>query len=340
MAQLSLIDRLFASGSDRRLATAIQKGLDRLEDRLVAETRFSDTLAQASTRYLLQAGGKRIRPTLAFLTAQLGDGITDEVVSAAASIELTHLATLYHDDVMDDASQRRGVPTAHTVWSNSVAILTGDLLFARASALLAQLGVRAIELQAVTFERLCLGQLHETIGPGEGEDPIEHYLAVLADKTGSLIAASARLGLIFSDASADYEQPLVDFGEQIGIAFQLIDDVIDLAPRADHTGKLAGTDIRAGVATLPVLYLRVEAEEDEGAAALLDRVDGLAEGRITGPSADAVIEELRAHPVTERTRGEAGRWAGLAVDSLSGLPDGSVKKTLIRFADTVVERSH
>lgn len=338
-ANLSLTDRLFSSGADRRLAAIIEDGLERLEKRLTTETKFSDALAQSTARYLLEAGGKRVRPVLAFLTSQLGDGITDDVIAASVSIELTHLATLYHDDVMDEAEKRRGVPTAHTVWSNSVAILTGDLLFARASKILAELGERAVRLQAATFERLCLGQLHETMGPQEGDNPIEHYLDVLADKTGSLIAASARLGVIFSGAPAEYEQAVVDFGERIGVAFQLVDDVIDLAPPEDSTGKRAGTDLRAGVATLPALYLASEAEHDREAAELANRIAALGRGELSDAEGDEVIAALREHSVTARTRAEADRWARSAVEALDPLPDGQVKKTLIRFADTVVERT-
>lgn len=147
-----------------------------------------------SRRATCSSGGKRIRPVLTLLTAQLGEGNNHAVITAAQAVEITHLASLYHDDVMDEAEMRRGVPSAQNVWGNSVAILTGDLLFARASKLVAGLGEGAIKLQADTFERLCLGQLHETIGPRPGDDPIEHYLQVLADKTGSLIAAAAQMG--------------------------------------------------------------------------------------------------------------------------------------------------
>src|ERR1700709_657041 len=154
---------------------------------------------------------------LTLLTSQLGKGATPEVLSAAEAIEITHLASLYHDDVMDEAQMRRGVPSAQTVWGNSVAVLTGDLLFARASKMVAGLGERAIHLQADTFERLCLGQLHETIGPQGDEDPIEHYLQVLADKTGSLIALAAVVGFIFGDAPKEYREPVEQFGERIGV---------------------------------------------------------------------------------------------------------------------------
>ncbi|MEA9984785.1 MULTISPECIES: polyprenyl synthetase family protein [Subtercola] len=338
-ASFSLTERLFATADDRKAAKAVDEGLVRLEERLVAETVFHDGMAEVSARYLLDAGGKRVRPILAFLTAQLGDGVTDDVVTAATSIELIHLASLYHDDVMDEAEQRRGVPTAHNVWSNSIAILTGDLLFARASKLLSILGERAIRLQADTFERLCLGQLHETVGPRPGEDAIEHYLRVLADKTGSLIAASAQLGVLVSNAPEVYQQAVFDFGEKIGIAFQLVDDVIDLAPPSDATGKTAGTDIRAGVVTLPLLYLQRDAPTDPGAADLLRRLDPELIADTPAAEVDALIAELRGHPVTAETMVAARQWAADAIAALDVLPDGTVKKTLLRFADTMVERS-
>lgn len=335
---LGLGEKLFASSDERRFVREIEDGLEQVEAGLVEEVRFADDLADVTTRYLLEAGGKRVRPTLTLLVAQLGTGVNERVLQAARAIELTHLASLYHDDVMDEAQQRRGVPTAQHVWGNSVAILTGDLLFARASSLIAGLGEKAMLIQASTFERLCLGQLHETIGPRDGEDHIEHYLGVLADKTGSLIAAAAQVGVLFSDADDAYEACVVEFGEKIGIAFQLVDDVIDLAERKDGTGKTAGTDLRAGVATLPVLYLRREALTDADAAAFLERIEA---GIASGDDAllESLVAELRAHEVTQRTMTDARRWAAEAVAALDPLPAGPVKKALTRFADTIVERS-
>lgn len=335
---LGLGEKLFASSDERRFVRDIEDGLEQVEAGLVEEVRFADDLADVTTRYLLEAGGKRVRPTLTLLVAQLGTGVNERVLQAARAIELTHLASLYHDDVMDEAQQRRGVPTAQHVWGNSVAILTGDLLFARASSLIAGLGEKAMLIQASTFERLCLGQLHETIGPRDGEDHIEHYLGVLADKTGSLIAAAAQVGVLFSDADDAYEACVVEFGEKIGIAFQLVDDVIDLAERKDGTGKTAGTDLRAGVATLPVLYLRRDAQTDADAAAFLERIEA---GIASGDDAllESLVAELRAHEVTQRTMTDARRWAAEAVAALDPLPSGPVKKALTRFADTIVERS-
>jgi heptaprenyl diphosphate synthase len=338
-ASLGLGEALFASSEEKSFARAIEAGLERVEEGLATHLTFADDIADAAGRYLLDAGGKRVRPVLALLTAQLGDGVTDEVIVGAQAVEITHVASLYHDDVMDDAQMRRGVPSAQTVWGNSVAILTGDLLFARASQLVAGLGERALTIQADVFERLCLGQLHETVGPRPGDDPIAHYLQVLADKTGSLISCAAVIGVVFSNAPDDYRAPVEQFGEKVGVAFQLVDDVIDLSSAIEHTGKEAGTDLRAGVPTLPLLYLRRDAETDAAAAALLARLEaGLAADADPALFARAVAE-LREHPVTAETLAEARRWADEAVAALAPLPEGPVKKSLSRFAQAIVERS-
>ncbi|UOQ90606.1 polyprenyl synthetase family protein [Agromyces endophyticus] len=357
-ANLGLSERVFASAADKAMARAIDEGIERVEAGLVREVQFADSIADVSTRYLLEAGGKRVRPMLTLLTAQLGAGITDDVVTAAEAIEITHLGSLYHDDVMDDSDRRRGVPSAHAVWGNSVAILTGDLLFARASQLMASLGERAIKMQADTFERLVLGQLHETVGPTPADDPIEHYIQVLADKTGSLIAAAAQSGIVFSGADPAFEAPIIEFGEKVGVAFQLIDDVIDLSPQPEETGKVPGTDLRAGVVTLPLLRLAEMAKTDAAAAELYARIERdvlpvTAPAELGDPldtntmasrivpsraTVDAIVAELRAHEATKATLAEAHRWANEAVAALAPLPDGSVKKALTRFAETVVDR--
>jgi heptaprenyl diphosphate synthase len=339
-SSLGLGEKLFASSDERRFVVAIEEGLETVEAGLLDQMRFADEIADVTSRYLMDAGGKRVRPVLTLLAAQLGEGNHPDVILAAQAIEITHVASLYHDDVMDDAPSRRGVPSAQSVWGNSVAILTGDLLFARGSKIGAQLGERALVLQTETFERLCLGQLHETIGPRADEDPIDHYIQVLADKTGSLISAAGQMGVIFSNAPQGYREPIATFGEKIGVAFQLIDDVIDLASEQDDTGKTPGTDLRAGVATLPLLYLRRLARTDSAAKELLLRI----EHDVTAAGADeedirAAIAELREHAVTAETIVEARRWASEAVAALAPLPEGPVKKALTRFAAQIVDRS-
>jgi heptaprenyl diphosphate synthase len=318
---------------DKNLIKSIQAGLENVETALLEAVTHTDPVANVTSRHLLEAGGKRLRPVLVLLGASLGDANNDEVIKAAVVVELTHLATLYHDDVMDRAPLRRGVPTAHEVWGNSVAILTGDLLFARASQIVSRLGGKALSLQADTFERLCLGQLHETLGPQNNEDPIEHYLQVLADKTGSLIAASAELGVVYGGAPDEYREPLRIYGEKVGVAFQLIDDVIDIF--SDESGKTPGTDLRAGVPTLPTLLLRAQANSDPKALELVEIIDA---GLQDDAQLAKAVALIRAHPALEQAYQAAKSWADEAVLALAPLPDSPVKDALRVFAEAVVER--
>ncbi len=335
-----MTERIFAGPKMRRLATVVEDGLARVEQNLADELHVGDALADVTSRYLYEAGGKRLRPMLSLLTSQLGSGVTDDVIAGATALEMTHLGSLYHDDVMDGADVRRGVPSAHAVWGNNVAILTGDLLFSRASQLMAQIGERAIRLQADTFERLVLGQMHETVGAQAGDDPVDFYLQVLADKTGSLIAAAGQVGILFSDAPAEYEKPVLEFGERVGIAFQLLDDVIDLSADADETGKVPGTDLRAGVPTMP--YLLLGRAADPASKTLKSAIDdGVA--RIADGADPALLDDdlarLREHPATEATRRLANEWSRNAVAAIDPLPVGPVREALTRFAHVVVDRS-
>ncbi len=322
---------------DPQLEERLQPKLDDVEVRLRRAVADGDDLVDPPSGHLAAAGGKRLRPLLTLLTGELGRP-GDEVVTAAVAVELTHLSTLYHDDVMDSASLRRGAPAAHEVWGNSVAILTGDLLLARASRLVASLGAEAVRRHAVTFERLCLGQLHETLGPADGEDRVAHYLQVLADKTGSLIAAAARYGADFSGAGQETADLLARYGEKVGVAFQLADDVIDLSADAATTGKTPGTDLREGVDTMPVLLLRRRAATgtlDPGGRTLLERLAGDLDSDET---LRAVVADLRNHEVVAEARALAEQWAHDAVAELEPLPASPVKDALVAFADLVVDR--
>jgi len=332
----NLLPKQFRSVSDKELLKKLESGLELVEARLIEATTHTDPVAKDAARHLVDAGGKRIRPVLVLLAAQLGNPNLKAVIDSAVVAEITHLATLYHDDVMDEAPTRRGVPTAHKVWGNNLAILTGDLLFARASQIAAYLGDEIIRLQSLTFERLCLGQMHETVGPQNGENQIDHYIRVLADKTGSLISASAQMGLLASGGDRNFEKPLIEFGESIGVAFQLIDDVIDIAEEGE-SGKTPGTDLRAGVPTLPVLLLRQQAKTDSAAKTLLDRIDG--DLSSDGTLAQVVID-LRNHPAAQAAEAEARRWAAKAIAAIDPLPEGSVKQALVTFANAVVDRTN
>ncbi|ROS76722.1 polyprenyl synthetase family protein [Cellulomonas sp. PhB143] len=323
---------------DPELSARVADRLEEVEARLRETVTQADELADAASRHLVVAGGKRLRPSLTLLASELGTPGPD-VVEAAVGVELTHLATLYHDDVMDSAPARRGVPSAHEVWGNSVAILVGDLLFARASRTIATLGPEAVVIQADTFERLCLGQLHETVGPPPGADPVAHYLQVLADKTASLLATSARLGAMFAGCPRDVVETVAAYGEKLGVAFQLADDVLDLTSSAQESGKTPGTDLRERVPTMPVLLLRRRVAAGGSDAA--DRaLVGALDGDLSDDAAlDDVVQRLRAHEVLVETRSQAVAWSAAAVDELAALPPGAVKDSMVTFAEALADRA-
>ncbi|MFB6815768.1 polyprenyl synthetase family protein [Streptomyces sp. NPDC056347] len=323
---------------DQALEAGVQTGLAAVESGLLDATKSSVPFITEAAQHLIRAGGKRFRPLLAMLAAQFGDPEAPGVVPAAVVVELTHLATLYHDDVMDEAEVRRGVPSANTRWGNSVAVLTGDFLFSRASHILADLGPEAVRIQAEAFERLVTGQILETAGPGEGVDPVEHYLEVLRGKTGSLVAVACRFGAMTAGADESAIDVLTQYGEWLGVAFQLADDVLDIASDSHESGKTPGTDLREGVATLPVLHLRARAAA-EGRPEDLELLE-LLDGDLSDDARHAeALRRLRAHPALEQARQASVRYAEEARATLTPLPDGYAKTALRELCDAVVHRA-
>lgn len=324
---------------DQALEADVQAGLAAVEEGLFEATKSDVPFITEAARHLVRAGGKRFRPLLVTLAAQFGDPYAPGVVPSAVVVELTHLATLYHDDVMDEADVRRGVPSANANWENSVAVLTGDFLFARASQILADLGPEAVRIQAEAFERLVTGQIMETAGPAEGHDPIDHYLDVIAGKTGSLIAVAGRYGAMMSGADERTVSVLTQYCERIGIAFQLADDVLDIASDACESGKTPGTDLREGIPTLPVLYVRERAASPEGTAEDRELSELLA-GDLSddGRHAEA-LAALRAHPALERARRSTVRYADEAREMLAPLPANAAKSALASLCTAVVDRA-
>ncbi|MEU9357404.1 polyprenyl synthetase family protein [Streptomyces sp. NPDC048301] len=323
---------------DQALEADVQAGLAAVEAGLLDATKSEVPFITEAAQHLVSAGGKRFRPLLVMLAAQFGDPDAPGVVPSAVVVELTHLATLYHDDVMDEADVRRGVDSANTRWGNSVAVLTGDFLFARASHILADLGPEAVRIQAEAFERLVTGQILETAGPRDGRDPVDHYMDVLSGKTGSLVAVSGRFGALMAGADESVVDILTQYGERLGIAFQLADDVLDIASDTHESGKTPGTDLREGIPTLPVLHLRARAAaegrpEDKELVELLDGDLG----------DDAVLAEalrrLRAHPALEQARRDTVRYAQEARAALAPLPECYAKAALEELCDAVVHRA-
>ena len=323
------------------LESRIIPALQTIEDRLMEVVTSADETINPPTSHLAEAGGKRLRPVLALLTAQLGDpalATGEQIRDAGVAVELTHIATLYHDDVMDEAPLRRGAPSAQIVWGNSAAILTGDVLVARASQLVAALGPEAVMAHAKTFERLCMGQLNETFGPQDGDDPLKFYIQVLADKTGSLVASAAAFGAMHAGADQATIDALTQFGERLGVAFQIADDVIDLGPEAGASGKTPGTDLREGVDTLPVLLLR-RAQSNGNLDPEGQKILSMLGGDLSSDQAlAALVERLREHDVVSQTRELARQWCDSSLECIADLPDGEAKQALISFAHLMVDR--
>lgn len=316
---------------DAAFAAEVRDGVDRIEQLIETELHAADNLMTEAVLHLFEAGGKRFRPLFTVLSAQLGPRPdAGEVTIAGAVIELVHLATLYHDDVMDEAQIRRGAPSANLRWGNNVAILAGDYLFATASRLVSRLGPDAVRVIAETFAQLVTGQMRETRGAASGVDPIEHYLKVVHEKTACLIDAAGRFGAMFSGADDDQVERLSRLGGIVGTAFQISDDIIDIDSDLDESGKLPGTDLREGVHTLPVLY----ALREPGAQRLREL--------LAGPVDDAVVAEalslLRASPGMAKAKDTVARYAAQAREELAQLPDLPGRHALATLVDYTISR--
>ncbi|WP_425455271.1 polyprenyl synthetase family protein [Allorhizocola rhizosphaerae] len=321
---------------DPALEAAIGSTLTRVEARLREAAETADPMVTEASQHLLVAGGKRFRPMLVAAVSHFADPTAPELVDAATVLELTHLATLYHDDVMDEAAVRRGAPSANARWGNSLAILVGDYLFARAAEIAAGLGTEAVRIQAQTFARLVQGQIAETVGP-RGADPVRHHLRVLSDKTASLISTCARFGGMFSGASAEVTDTAAAFGETLGLAFQLSDDLLDIASDSADSGKTPGTDLREGIPTLPVLYALSSQDADTGAVRLREILAG---GPVTDDDLHAeALELLRESTALKRARETVRGYSEQARRQLMGLPDVPARAALESLCDVIADRT-
>jgi heptaprenyl diphosphate synthase len=318
------------------LDSEIRDRLSEVEERLRKVLADAEHQTVASgTVYLITAGGKRFRPRLALLGAQFGDPDNPRVVDAAVITELVHAATLHHDDVMDGAQRRHGVPTANALWGNGMAVLLGDLLLARAAELGADLGLRALRLQTATLARLVRGQLIEAAGAQRGKDPMEHALDVMVDKSASLISMAVELGAQVAGASQANCTALARFGEHLGVAFQIADDLIDICSPATESGKTPGTDLREGVVTVPVLHaLAAGGPAADRLRAILDR------GPVTDPDLHAeALGLLRDSPGLLAARADVDRYVRAAREELAALPPIPARAALDGLAGSVRTRN-
>nr|WP_240037623.1 polyprenyl synthetase family protein [Glycomyces paridis] len=316
--------------TDEAFADEMRASLELVEERLLKAVDTDQPLLRQSGSHLIRAGGKRFRPMLTLACAHLGDPNRPGILDAAVALELTHLATLYHDDVMDEALLRRGAPSANARWDNSIAILTGDYVFSRAAEIMAELGTEAVRLQAATFARLVRGQINETMPIPEGTDAVEWHLEILSEKTGSLIATCAKFGAWFAGADEPTIATAEEFGEVIGVAFQIADDIIDV--ESDTSGKTPGTDLLEGVPTLPVIYALAGDDPAD------TRLRELVSGPVPESDLDEALALLRASKALTQAKDTLHQYQERARSLAKALPQGPAQKALVDICDYMLER--
>jgi heptaprenyl diphosphate synthase len=311
---------------DEALEADIRMRLDRVEEALDKAVRAESDLLSASAKYLLAAGGKRFRPMLALVAGYFGDPTDPRLIPGAAAIELTHVATLYHDDVMDEAESRHGVPSVNVRWDNNIAILSGDFLFARASEISSDLGPEVCRLLAQTIATLCDGQIRDVSTAHKVDKTERDHLDIIRRKTGVLMATSCRLGGLLSDTSEEHIEILEAFGATIGMAFQLSDDIMDITSSQLELGKEPGTDIREGVYTVPVLHALQHSDHRDELRRIL--TTGVPDGELL----DRALEIVRTAGSIEHARAQVSDEVAHAVALARQLPDGPARHALVQLA--------
>ncbi len=294
----------------------------------------TDPRLDIASAHLASAGGKQMRPLLALLGAEFGNPDAPDVITGAVVVELAHLASLYHDDVMDEAPTRRGVVTANARWGNAMAVLAGDYLLAKGAELSAMLGIDVLRAQATALGRLVQGQVRETAGPLAGVDPRTHYFEVIRDKTASLLALAIRLGGITAGADRSTIDALASYAEALGVAFQISDDILDIAASSAASGKLPGIDLLHGLMTLPVLYALQESPDAAELSALL------AEGTLTDQDQlGRALAIIRDSSAIARSQADLRCQVDVAQAALAGLPHVPARQALVWLCDYVVGRT-
>lgn len=317
---------------DSVLESEIRLRLADVEKALAETVRMEPGMLEETSKYLLNAGGKRFRPMLVLVCGYFGNAEDPRLVTASVALELTHLASLYHDDVIDEGDSRRGIPSANARWDNTVAILTGDFLFARASEIMSELGNEPTRLLARTIATLCDGQIREVSLAGRTDQTVDFYMGTIRRKTSALIATAARIGGLMSDAPTEYLDILEGFGEELGTAFQLSDDIMDLTVSSDVLGKEPGVDMKEGVYTLPVLDALTVSEEAEELSKLLSA------GPPEGENLARALELVRNEGSLGRSRDVVARSVDHAVDLLGRLPKGPAASALIHLSEFLAKR--
>jgi len=314
---------------------AIWERVERVERRLFEVSASKDPFVTKVAQHLLTAGGKRFRPLLAQVGAEFGNLIDHRAIDAGAAVELIHIGSLYHDDVIDNADTRRGQSSVNALWGKDVAILGGDFLLARASELAAEsLGLEGVTLLAQTYAQLVEGVMLEMELNGDLKSDLQDYYRMIGGKTASLIRTSARLGAMSSDATPEVIEAISVATWELGMVFQITDDALDLVATEEALGKPAGSDIRQGVYTLPILHA-LAGPEGEQITDLLGGGLPIADEAVT-----EAIELIRQGGYVERTLDECTERMRIAAQAIAILPQSEARSTLERMGTFLIERVH
>jgi geranylgeranyl pyrophosphate synthase len=311
----------------------VEKQAALVEAALIEASLFDEPFVSEVCTHLIRAGGKRLRPMLFLLAASFGAGDESEIVRVAAGVELIHVATLYLDDVIDQAGTRRGTTSANARWGNLSAVLAGDSLMARATGLIATAGDRVNQALSETLDRVWRGEMRETQSAYNTELEVHELFAIIHLKTGSLYEFPCRAGALVADVNPESSFSLTDYGRHLGVAFQLTDDVLDIIVDDNRLGKPAGADILEGAYTLPVI------ETLAGTVAGRHQLEEILTGPRPRPSElrDA-LRILRENGSVERSMSVAAEYASRAKAAAGRLPSGAASDSLCRLADCVIER--
>ena len=306
--------------------------LPRVDEALTAIASDDQPWLSTMLAPMLTGGGKKLRPAIALLAGRLGKYDLDQLVAVAASVELLHTATLVHDDVIDDAPQRRGQPTAAALFGNAASVMLGDYMFAHAADLVAQTGdVRVVRNFARTLRVMASGELQQDLSAFDYSADVQRYLDRIAGKTASLFATAAEGGAIVAAVPEPQVAALRRYGQSLGMAFQIVDDILDFAGDAETMGKAVGSDLREGTLTLPALLYMQDQPDDNSVRLAFDDID-------REQNMARAIEEIRDSPAIEESARVARRYGESAREALAAVPEGEARAALDGLIDYVLER--
>lgn len=315
----------------------IKEDLQRVEEEFRRRLKSRVPLITKIAEHLVKSGGKRLRPAFLILSAKLFGYDGDAHIPLAGAIEFIHTATLLHDDVIDNAEVRRGNPSANTLWGNEASVLVGDFLFSRSFSMMVEVGdMRVLEIVAQATTHLAEGETLELVKTADLDTTEEENLELIIQKTASLISAATRIGAVLGGASPEQEEALAEYGLQVGIAFQLVDDCLDYAGQAEALGKGVGVDLREGKVTLPLIHTLKNCTQEERQrirdVVLAEDIDQRELGQ--------VLDLVQKYGGITYTMGRAREYVERGKKALSLFPPSTEREALLSLADYVLKRRY